>query len=208
MDFEMGMAASMLPPARQGLSVRLPVSEPDPSLSLPALPPSLPLSDMRKPAATFRFAPTSRRALVLVGHSAAQKGDGRSHAELRVDSLLTGMQRSASVGDVGVPLASGASCSIVEPRVMLQSTSIAVPQQMPSIALFTLDAASVQELERDETARYAGPSLPHHALFISVSRIFTIFCCALRVLSTDCSGGFACRNSIHSIRVFSTMRAP
>jgi hypothetical protein len=156
MDFEMGMTASMLPPTLQGASIRLLVSEPDPSLPLPALPPLLPVSDIKKPAATFRFAPTSRRALVLVGHSAAQKGTDRSRAESRVDSALTGTHRSASVGDVVVSLAGGAcSSSTTEPSKVPQPTSIAAPQEIPSTTSFKLDAATVQELELDEAARYA-----------------------------------------------------
>jgi hypothetical protein len=151
MDFQMGMSASMLPPILQGRGARPPVSESESTevpLSVP--PPPFPLPGMKRSAATFRFAPSSRRALVLVGQSAALKGTGQSRAEIRVESMLTSTQRSASGVDV-VPLASRAGISsITEPLVVSQSASL----QTSSIASFTLEAATLQELESDEAARW------------------------------------------------------
>lgn len=217
MDFQMGMSASMLPPALQSRSARPPVSESestDVPLSVP--PPPFPIRDMKKSAATFRFAPTSRRALVLVGKSAAQKGTDQSRAEIRVESIPTSTQRSASVGDV-VPFASGASSSIAEPRDVSQSTSCTAPLQTPSIASFTLDAATLQELEIAEAARWvffyclrvsgftgeyvSPPSIScqtfHH--------FFSDYVPSVR--SADCSGGSPCPNSTRSIRASNTTRA-
>jgi hypothetical protein len=155
MDFQMGMSASMLPPALQGRSARPPVSESESMevpLSVPPLP--FPLHDMKRSAAAFRFAPSSRRALVLVGQSPALKGTGQSCAEIRVESMLTSTQRSASGVDV-VPLASRAGISSsTEPLDVSQSASL----QTSSIASFTLEAATLQELESDEAARWVFSS--------------------------------------------------